>query len=359
MKELDYIVVGLGIAGISICEQLIENNKRFIAFDSGNYTSTIVSAGLINPVVLKRFTPVWNASEHIPTSILFYKNLSEKLRVSLFEEIPMFRIFKSVEEQNNWMVASDKNDLSKFLHPEFIKNDNQNINVPFGFGKVKSTAKIDTSLLIQLYKKYLLKNNNFIDEAFNYNLLQQEEHHLIYKNLKTKKIIFSEGFSAKNNPFFPKEIINNKKVSEKLIVPNKGEYIIIKAPKLQLNSMLKTSLFVIPLGNDLYKVGATYDREDESTNSTRQAKSEMVLKLNKIIKCPFEVVDQVAGIRPTTRDRRPFLGTLNESEKIVFYNGLGTRGITSAPSLAVLLYNYLENEESLPKEVDIKRHYKW
>ena len=78
MNELDYIVVGLGIAGISICEQLEKNNKRYVAFDSGNYTSTIVSAGVINPVVLKRFTPVWNAKEHVSTSISFYKKLIKK-----------------------------------------------------------------------------------------------------------------------------------------------------------------------------------------------------------------------------------------------------------------------------------------
>ena len=359
MKQVDYIVVGLGIAGISICEQLEKNNKKYIVYNKGDYTSTIVSAGLINPVVLKRFTPVWNASNHISTSILFYKNLSGKLAIPLFEDMPMLRIFKSIEEQNNWMVASDKNELSNFLHPEIISNNNPNINAPFGFGKVKSTGKIDTSLLIKSYKEYLLNNNCLINEAFKYKELQQENNFIVYNNYKANKIIFSEGYAAKNNPYFPKEIINNKNLSEKLILPNKGEYIIVKSPELQLNAMLKTSLFIIPLGDYLYKVGATYDREDETAKTTENAKSELVLKLKKIINCPFEVVDQVAGIRPTTRDRRPFLGTLKESENRVFFNGLGTRGITSAPTLAKQLYDYLENDYSLPKEIDIKRHYKW
>jgi glycine/D-amino acid oxidase-like deaminating enzyme len=85
----------------------------------------------------------------------------------------------------------------------------------------------------------------------------------------------------------------------------------------------------------------------------------MINKLKTIINCNFEVVDQVAGIRPTTRDRRPFLGTLLDCENKVFFNGLGTRGITSAPSLAKSLYDYIENDLELPKEMDIKRYYKW
>jgi len=356
MKELDYIVVGLGIGGLTFCEQLIKNNKTFIVFDSGKYTSTLVSAGVINPVVLKRFTPVWNAKEHIYSSIKFYNALSEKLKIPLLTNTPMLRIFKSIEEQNNWMVASDKKELSDFLQPEIVKNENKNINAPFGFGKVKSTGKINPIQLIHLYKEYLLKSNLFRNENFDYKSLKEENNQIYYKDLIANKIVFSEGYSAKDNPFFPQNI---KEKKEQLIIKNKGEYIIIKAPDLKLEAMLKTSLFIIPLGNGLYKVGATYDREDDSIEITKNAKTEMVLKLTKIINCPFEVVDQVAGIRPTTRDRRPFLGTLNNSDQIIFFNGLGTRGITSAPSLAELLYNHIENGVTLPKEVAIKRHYNW
>jgi glycine/D-amino acid oxidase-like deaminating enzyme len=46
-------------------------------------------------------------------------------------------------------------------------------------------------------------------------------------------------------------------------------------------------------------------------------------------------------------------------ENKVFFNGLGTRGITSAPSLAKSLYDYIEKDLEFPKEIDIKRYYKW
>ena len=356
MKEVDYIIVGLGIAGLTFCEELEKNNKKYVVFDAGQTTSTLVSAGVINPVVLKRFTPVWNAHPHIKDAIQFYKSLSDKLGVSLFEKMSMLRIFKSIEEQNNWVVASDKNELSDFLDPKIIKNKNTNINAPFGFGKVNHTGKINPIQLLKEYKAYLEKGNKIRNESFQYELLQEKNNQIYYQDIISKKIVFSEGASAKSNPFFPKITTIRK---EPLIIPNKGEYIIIKAPELSLNSMLKTSLFIIPLGNHLYKVGATYDREDSSTEITKNAKTELVTKLTKIINCPFEVVGQVAGIRPTTRDRRPFLGTLNTSDNLVFFNGLGTRGITAAPTLAKQLYSHIEHQEQLPKEITIKRYYKW
>ncbi len=356
MQKIDYIVVGLGIAGISFCEELEKHQKSYVVFDAGETTSTLVSAGLINPVVLKRFTPVWNAKSHIDSSIKFYKDLSEKLKVSLFEEMPMLRIFKSIEEQNNWMVASDKKELSSFLHPEIIKNENESIKAPFGFGEVRQTGIINTSLLIRSYKEYLQKNNKLRNEVFDYNLLQETNNELVCQDIISKKIIFSEGASVRHNPFFPPPPTSG---SKHLLIPNKGEYILIKAPELHVRAMLKSSLFIIPLGNDIYKVGATYSREDYSVNTTQEATTALVSKLAKIINCNFKVVDQVAGIRPTTKDRRPFLGALNESKRKVFYNGLGTRGITSAPSLAKELYQHLENGKELHKEIDIKRYYKW
>ena len=176
MKKVDYIVVGLGIAGISFCEELEHHQKSFVAFDSSKDASTKVAAGVINPVVLKRFTPVWNAKLHVSSSILFYKQLSKKIDSKLFQEISMFRIFKSIAEQNNWIVASDKKDLEEFLEPKIIPNNYAHINAPFGFGKVNSTGKIDTIALIEKYKKYLNIKITILKNLFspNYKILLEE-----------------------------------------------------------------------------------------------------------------------------------------------------------------------------------------
>ena len=57
VKKVDYIIVGLGIAGLSLCEVLLKANKSFVVIDQGTDAATLVSGGVFNPVVLKRFTP--------------------------------------------------------------------------------------------------------------------------------------------------------------------------------------------------------------------------------------------------------------------------------------------------------------
>ncbi len=182
-------------------------------------------------------------------------------------------------------------------------------------------------------------------EAFDYQELTISEASIRYKEYSAKRIIFAEGAAARFNPFFPKDLIR----------PNKGEYLVIKAPNLQLSNLLKGGMFVIPLGDDLYKVGATYDREDTTLEPTDSARQEILHKLKDMIRCAFEIVDQIAGLRPTTPDRRPLLGTHQQYEQIAFFNGLGTRGILMAPKLASYLFDHLEHGETLPKEVRLDR----
>ena len=55
MMKLDYIVVGLGLAGLAFIEELIEANKSFLVFEDNSQTSSLVAGGVYNPVILKRY----------------------------------------------------------------------------------------------------------------------------------------------------------------------------------------------------------------------------------------------------------------------------------------------------------------
>ncbi|WGF93880.1 NAD(P)/FAD-dependent oxidoreductase [Aequorivita marisscotiae] len=345
MKKVDYIVVGLGIGGICLCEQLKKQNKSFVTIDGGSKGATAKSGGVFNPTVLKRFTAAWNATAFYPAAIDFYTDLSKELNVEFFTKTPIFRIFKSIEEQNNWSVASDKIELRQFLSSNFLKNTNPSINAAFGFGEVLGTAIIKTEILLSHYRDYLQAENILLSENFQYQLLEQQENGVCYKNISANKIIFAEGASAINNPFFPKQTI----------VGNKGEYLLIQAPELKLDTLLKGAFYVIPHGNGIYKVGATFNRDDYTDHPTETAKAEILSKLKTFINCPFKVVEQTAGVRPTTKDHRPILGSLNNHPNLVFFNGLGSRGFLMAPLLSEILINVLEKEQPLPKEMDIKR----
>ena len=343
--QVDYIIVGIGIAGISFCEQLRANGKTFVVFDNASQQSSTVAGGLYNHVVLKRFTSVWKSSEQLDIALPLYANIEQRLNVKLDYRIPVYRKFASLEEQNDWFAASDKPLLSKYLSPKIIKNDNDAIDASFGFGEVLETGKVDVKTMIEAYKTDLLKDKLLFETQFNYDNLQILNEAVNYQNINAKLIIFAEGSGVRQNPYF----------NYLPLVPAKGELLTIHAPELKIDYVLKAGVFLIPLGDDLYIVGATYEWKDLSHETTKKAKEALLDKLKKLINCSFEVVDQVAGIRPTVKDRRPLVGKHQEHKNLFVLNGLGTRGVMIGPYVAKQLYNFIEHKEPLEKEIDIHR----
>ncbi|WP_299275614.1 FAD-binding oxidoreductase [uncultured Psychroserpens sp.] len=345
MKIVDYIIVGCGLAGIAFCEQLRATGKDYVVFDNKSQQSSRVAAGLYNPVILKRFTKVWRAKEQLELALPKYKTLEQLLAIKLNHKLPIYRKFASIEEQNEWFVASDKPVLNQFLSVDLIHNSNVSINAKYGFGEVLHSGRINTSQLISSYSSYLLNNGQIEQDAFQYDLLDIQSDYVQYKDLRAKYIVFAEGFGISKNPFFNTLPLNG----------TKGEMLTISAPKLKMDFILKSSVFIVPLGEDLYWVGSTYEWEDKTHDTTNEAKVALVDKLKQIINCEFDIVNQVAGIRPTTKDRRPLVGSHSEYNRMFVLNGLGSRGVMMSPYVANQLYNYIENGEPLDKEIDIKR----
>lgn len=345
MKEVDYILVGIGIAGISFCEQLQANNKTFVVFDDASQQSSTVAGGLYNPVVLKRFTSVYKSKEQLEIALLMYASLEKRLQVKLDYKIPVYRKFASLEEQNNWFAASDKPELEAYLSTKIIKNNNHVIDAPFGFGEVLKTGRVDVKKMIDAYKTELLSKALLFDTPFFYNELLTTKTTVHYNNIVAKNIVFAEGFGVKQNPFF----------NHLPLLPAKGELLIIHAPELKIDFVLKASIFLIPLDTDLYIVGATYEWTDLTNNTTTKAKNQLLKKLEKLISCSFKVVHQVAGVRPTVIDRRPLVGHHKTHKNMFVLNGLGTRGVMIGPYVAKALYNFIENGMLLDADIDINR----
>lgn len=343
--KTDYIIVGCGLAGIAFCEELKANNKTFFVFDNNSQTSSSVAGGLYNPVILNRFTKVWRSREQLDLALPKYKILENKLNNRLDYSIPINRLFHYEKEQKTWLKALKKPELAEFMSVDFKPNTNANINAPLGFGEVLHTGRIDTKTLVLKYKKQLKDNQLFSTELFEYNSIINNKNSVTYKDIEAKHIVFAEGYGLKENPFF-----NNLPLDGL-----KGEYITVKAPDLNLTKIIKSSIFIIPLGNDLYRIGATFEKVEKTNTITESRKLELVEKLAKITSAKFDVVNHTAGIRPTVIDHKPLVGQHKTHKNYYVLNGLGARGVMIAPYVAKALFNLIENNIALNLEINSNR----
>lgn len=343
---LDYLIVGFGLAGVSFTEQLRKHNKSFQVITEEEKSSSVVAGGMYNPVILKRFTSPWNALPQLEYAIPFYKAIESYLSINVLNPLPVLRVFNAIEEQNNWLIASDKPSLAPFLAPKFSSNTNTSINANHKFGEVKQAGRLEVAKLLQSYKHKLLVSNQYCQEKFDFNALDVADDCITYKDIKAKRVVFAEGFGLLQNPYFNYLPLNG----------TKGEVLIIESEQLDVSAIVKSSVFIIPLNTvNQYLVGATYHWTDKTWKTTSEAKEELQSKLESLITCEYKIVGQLAGIRPTVKDRRPLVGQHPEHKNLFVLNGMGTRGVMVAPTVSYELFNFIENDLALGAEINISR----
>ena len=338
------LVVGMGLAGLAYAEQLRRKGLSFHVIDKGFGGSSKIAAGIYNPTVLKRFSLAWNGDLFHSYALPFYNELQDHLQSEFIFPTPIHKIFSKVSEHNSWVVASDQNSLSPFLDPQINSIINTEIKGVYGYGKVNHTGRIATQTLLNDFVQSL-KTNQFSEETFEYNKLLISNTVVEYKGIKAKHIVFCEGYQMVNNPFF----------NSLPLVGSKGEILIIKTKKLQSKPIIKASIFLAPMGDDLYWAGATFERNDKTLKKTLKGREWIEERIQKIIASDYEVVDHITEIRPTVMDRRPLVGTHPDYYNVHLLNGFGTRGVLGAPLLSKWLLDYIMGQFELPEIVNLRR----
>jgi glycine/D-amino acid oxidase-like deaminating enzyme len=342
MKEFDYLVVGQGIAGSVLAYQLEKRNKRFCVIDRGHSSSaTLVAAGVINPLVLKRMTLSWRASEFLDYAHDFYPELDAHLGIDSFHQVPLNKLIHSKQEEDFWRQRWKLAELDNFADYELKDLSLSQFNEDFLLGTVKRTAWIDLKLFLQKMRDHLKHEEKLIEEEFDHLALENHE----YKGLLFDKIIFCEGAACKKNPYF-----NNLPFDF-----NQGDLLTLRVEGLGLGEIYKKKVFVIPLGNDLYRVGATYQKRDETNYDASKKRAELLQNFEDIFKCDYEVVDQESGIRPTVKDRRPLVGRHLLLNNFYIMNGMGSRGCLMAPLLSEELLDHIEEGKELSRDLSLDR----
>ena len=231
---VDYLIVGSGLAGIAFAETVLGNAKSVFVIDADLHNSSHVAAGIYNPVILKRFSGLSQAQEQLDLMNEFYRVVEDKLQCALNFPMKVLRKFYSVEEQNNWFTAMDRDGLSGFLSKELVNEKFQGIDSPYGYGQVLQTGYVNVGLLLKEYKSFLTNHKAFLEEVFDYDALEILQNSVRYKDIEARHIVFAEGFGMLANPYFKNLPLDG----------TKGELLLIKAADLKLDVIINTNLFM-------------------------------------------------------------------------------------------------------------------
>lgn len=342
--KTDYIIIGQGLAGSAVAMQLIERGKSVVVFDEPrSNTSSRIAAGLFNPITGKKMGKTWLANELFPYLRNFYRKAEELTGQQFFHELPIYRPFLTVEEQNEWVVRSAEPEIRDYINKVHLKSVAENLRDRLGGLELANAGFLDTGRYVDAVAEFIRKKATLIHEKFSPENVIFMGDGVLYKQYAASRIIFCAGVAATG--FFDWLPIR----------PLKGETLSIQAA-LPENLIPNRGVYMVPVKrSNLWRVGSTYYFQDRSEGPTEIARQELEQKINDLISVPFLVKDHQWGFRPTTPDRRPIIGSHPEHPELVVFNGLGTKGVSLAPYFSEVLFHWLEKGGSINKEVDIER----
>jgi len=344
MIKKHFLIVGGGVGGLFVAKKLCDSGHDFTLIDNAENKSSAVAAGLINPLVFRRMNLSWRVSEFLPKAVEEYRTIEQETGSSFFHTLIIRRLFSSEQERQFWI---DKYKLPEYAPYMYRLTDEDDAyskaKNDFGSGRVNQAYHVDTVTFIAKTKQWLAARGEVIQEQLNY--VDIDPVLVTYKEKSYSGIIFCEGVHVRENPWFNFLPVNS----------TKGELLTISSDELPENESLNRKCFVLPLGEKWFKVGATYAWNTYNDFPTQEGKDQLHENLKYLTDSSYEIINQQAGMRPTTFDRRPFMGKHPEFDKIFVFNGLGTKGYMLAPLLSAELCNWIEGKSELHPEVTLDR----
>lgn len=353
MSIQKHIVVGAGLAGCLLAWRLEQAGQEVILIGSTTLpNASEVAGGVINPVTGRWMIKTWGFDALIPHAETTYRELEQQFGVTLYHPIPLIRycqhsidVKRMGKRMRNPRYATVLGDtIPTGQGPDALEDTH-------GSFHIKQAAYTDLPLLLNTLRNYLAEQGIFRDETFVHANLIKTNARWTYHDLEAEHIIFSEGVGIQTNPWF----------NWLPLTPAKGETLILKCPTLNLpRAIYHHRKWILPYGDQTYRLGATFDSDDSTHEPTKAGARELLEAAQSFIapQHTLQVKKHYAGLRPCTKDFRPFIGDHPTEDGLHIFNGLGSKGASLAPELIRQFLAHLLEGDTLDPEIDIARYSK-
>ncbi len=343
--NVDLLIIGQGICGSFLHWYAQRAGLSVMLIDEPRAnTASKMAAGIINPVTGRRIVTTWmirellaHAQEAFAETGVFYNQnfLSRRNIIDFFPTPQMLLAYQSRRAEDPQFLGPVSNNLE--FDPWFFSD--------FGNGEINPAFLVDVTGFLASVRTHLKKNGILREDLFHPDELTVSDSAITYRDIHSSHIIFCDGISGFQNPWF-------KHLPFAL---NKGEALIIECRDLPDTHIFKKGINIVPWKENLFWVGSSYQWEFDNEAPTEAFSKQTEATLQRWLKIPFKTVAHFSSVRPATIERRPFVGFHPLKKNIGILNGMGTKGCSLAPFFASQLVDHICLGTAIHREADITR----
>ena len=344
--KVDVIIAGQGLAGSLLAWHLIQKQLHVAVIDDGHRgSSSIVAAGLVNPITGKRLVKSWNVDSCLPAAVRFYRALETALQRPLYHEKSILRLFGGEQEQQVWARRHLQAEYRAYMGDAFESNERWP-DTRGGF-YIRQSGYLDTRELLAGITRFLQHRRCLIEARIDYRDIQIRPQEVRWQHLRAKRLIFCEGHRISANPWFRCLPLQ----------PAQGEILTLKVDQPLPDHIINSGKWLLPIEPDHIKVGATFSWHPLDGEPTAKGRQELLAAFQRMWpqKQAYKQVAHGCGVRPGTRDKKPFIGMHPRYPQLGVFNGFGAKGALLMPYYADRFAAHISAAAPIPQEVDIRR----
>ncbi|MFP4166181.1 MAG: NAD(P)/FAD-dependent oxidoreductase [Opitutales bacterium] len=349
-KQPHHLVVGAGLAGCLLTWRLLRSGRSVTLIGpSAQPGATEAAVGIINPVTGRWMTKSWRLDTLLPEARRLYEELGNYFGASFHRSVGLRRYCLNPDDakriQRRMRNPRYAGYLQAFDPPGAASGPFDDTHGSF---LIHGAIAVDLCAVLNHLRHEFARQGVFRDERFDYSVLESRRGNWQYKDIASGRVIFCEGASALQNPWFP----------ELPLTPAKGETIIVASEDLDLTPDLHHHhKWILALGNRTYRIGSTYDENDLDPSPSSGAVDELLdgVRAGCVGNPRFRLLSHQAGLRPCTPDARPLLGEHSDEPGLYVFNGLGSKGVSQAPYFSKQLLAHLDHKAPIDPEADLHR----
>lgn len=307
---------GHGLAGALLAEIASAAGFRVRVHDDGRSAASRVAAGLFTPVTGQHLRLSWAAEVALPLCHRFYPELESLLGVSFYTRLPTLRIFTSARQRDAWAAKPRADCVREAPIPL------RPIHAPHGGVWIDGGGWVNLPPLLDALRQRRITRDEWGETD------------------TADLTIDCTGHHAASHPLWEEAGWRNAH----------GEVLTVEVPGLPPDCIYSFDKFLMPLGQNRFRLGATYAWDQSSPAPTDHGRETLESALQRFTPLPYRIIDHQAGIRPVAIARVPIVGPHPDQPREWILNGFGSKGVLYAPWICHHLIRHWQEKTSLPKE---------
>lgn len=345
------VVVGQGLAGTLLAWELVRRGRRVLIIDEGEaVTSSKIAAGIITPITGKRLTVSHDLVLFLREALGCYAETARVLGRDHFYRRAQVRLFRNDEETARWEAQRGRADIA--AHAGSAGRADGPLVDPTRFHGDGTGFEMATSGWLDT-RAWLADSAAWFAERGMLRLMPLDAGSVVPDAVgvrlpdgtRASAVVFCEGHQGRRNPWFPW-------LKWKCA---KGEILTLRVPELAAeHRIIHRGSWLLPVdGNGTFRTGSTYAWASLDTMPTPEGRTVLEGRLGELLRVPWEVTGHKAAVRPIIHESQARMGRHPVHPNLLFFNGLGSKGVLRGPRYARMLAEHLTDGTPLPPNVDV------